>query len=31
MKKDLIKIIKYIGVVNYPPCQESLVPMTKWN
>ena len=27
MKKDLIKIIKYIDVVNYPPCPERLVKL----
>lgn len=29
--KEGLKIIKYVGIINYPPCQESLVTITKWN
>lgn len=31
MKEDLTKIIKYMGAVNYPPCQNRLVTMTEWD
>lgn len=29
--KERLKIIKYVGVINYTSCQESLVTITKWN